>query len=157
MTRKEIFDIMRQRKDTNINEQLEFVEVVLLSSVCCSEAQKKEIRHKFSYVKSEFKRRWTDAHYKEDIFRKKNHDWLQGTFELPKTTIQSGRPSKTFEESSERSKRRKTEELHKTAESEELIFAAQMELRSKGKTDASRILKEITSSPKQATKYKRSY
>ena len=57
MTRKKIFDFMRQRKDTSINEQLEFIEVVLLSSVCCSEAQKKEIRHKFSYVKSEFKRR----------------------------------------------------------------------------------------------------
>lgn len=71
MTRKKIFDIMRQQNDLNINNKLEFAENFLLTSETYSEEEKKQIKHKFSHLKSEIKRRWVAAHKKEEIFVKK--------------------------------------------------------------------------------------
>jgi hypothetical protein len=48
-----------------------------------------------------------------------------------------------FEESSERSKRRKSEELRKTAGFLELTHTTKMNLRSSGKTDAAKLFSEI--------------
>ncbi|KAJ4444718.1 hypothetical protein ANN_06515 [Periplaneta americana] len=67
------------------------------------------------------------------------------------------RPQKSFGDSSERSKRRKTQGLRETVDTEELTFATQMKLRACGKPDASKVLKEITKSPKRATKYWKAY
>nr|CAI5833041.1 unnamed protein product [Callosobruchus analis] len=56
------------------------------------------VKYNFSYLTTEFKKRWIAAHYKTD-FLAKNDEWLQGAFELsiisktsaamkhPKTTI----------------------------------------------------------------------
>lgn len=91
---------------------------------------------------------------------KNNDTWLEGTFEILPTVITplgSARPIKTFENSSERSKRHKTEELRRTIDTEQLTFVTQMKLRAEGKTDASRIIKDIIKSPKRATKYRKAY
>ncbi|KAL4705530.1 hypothetical protein ACJJTC_005362, partial [Scirpophaga incertulas] len=63
-----------------------------------------------------------------------------------------GRPNKLFLDLSERSKRRKTEEL-RTSNIDELTYATQMKLREKGKVEASRIVKDLTKSPRRARKY----
>ncbi|KAJ4430054.1 hypothetical protein ANN_22262 [Periplaneta americana] len=72
-------------------------------------------------------------------------------------TTAFGRPQKSFSDSSERSKTRKTQGLRETVDTEELTFATQMKLRACGKPDASKVLKEITKSPKRATKYRKAY
>ncbi|KAJ4438245.1 hypothetical protein ANN_14184 [Periplaneta americana] len=96
-----------------------------------------------------------------EIHLKKNEIWLQGTLELSKAmtaaTTVFGRPQKSFSDSSERSKTRKTQGLRETVDTEELTFATQMKLRACGKPDASKVLKEITKSPKRATKYRKAY
>lgn len=92
MTRKQLFDIMQQNKDFNINKKLEFLENYVLSCEDYSEEQINNIKHILSHIKSEIKHRWEVAHRKEDIFRKNNHDWLQGTIEIPKVITPSGRP-----------------------------------------------------------------
>lgn len=79
-------------------------------------------------MKSELKRRWGAARNREDIFIKRNQKWLEGTFEYPRVKVELERPGKTFEESSERSKRRKTEKLRSSV-NRELIFAARTKLR----------------------------
>ncbi|KAL4702276.1 hypothetical protein ACJJTC_018590 [Scirpophaga incertulas] len=63
-----------------------------------------------------------------------------------------GRPNKLFLDLSERSKRRRTEEL-RTSNIDELTYATQMKLREKGKVEASRIVKDLTKSPRRARKY----
>ncbi|KAJ4443298.1 hypothetical protein ANN_04966 [Periplaneta americana] len=68
-----------------------------------------------------------------------------------------GRLQKSFRDSIERSKTRKTQGLRETVDTEELTFATQMKLRACGKPDASKVLKEITKSPKRATKYRKAY
>lgn len=55
-------------------------------------------------------------------------------------------------DSSERSKRRKTEDL-RSKDLDELSFATQMKLRESGKVDASRVVKNLTKSPRKAKKY----
>ena len=52
-----------------------------------------------------------------------------------------GRPSQSFASSSERSKRRKTQEVHSTFSTEELAYAAQMSLRTSGQVLAAKVVK----------------
>ncbi|CAH0728024.1 unnamed protein product, partial [Brenthis ino] len=96
----------------------------------------KKISQDLSRFKSEMKRRWTDSHYKEDYFLKNNKTWLEGTFVRPKVTNPTGRPHKYFSELSERSKRRKTEDLRKHTELEVLTYATQSKLGKTGRKDA---------------------
>lgn len=150
---------MQQQNLPNIEEKLEYLERDLLSCENYTEEQTKDIKHKFSYIKSEFKLRWLKAHKKEDVFLKKNSNWLQGAFSIPKVQqkLSAGRPKKPFIESSERTKRRKTKELRSAINEDVLLHAAQSTLRTSGKRDASQLLKEIIKSPKRATRYKKVY
>lgn len=96
------------------------------------------------------------AHKIEEVFLKNNESWLEGTFEIAiKTSHQKGRPSKSFSDSSERSKRRKTEEIRSYIEPEVIVHAAQTILQTDGKRNASKVLKQITISPTRATRYRK--
>ncbi|KYN21922.1 hypothetical protein ALC57_05694, partial [Trachymyrmex cornetzi] len=62
--------------------------------------------------------------------------------------------SKSFDTSSDRSKRRKTEEIRKTFTADELAYATQMSLRSTGNLEAAKVVKDVSStSPIRAAKY----
>ncbi|KAL4702208.1 hypothetical protein ACJJTC_012340 [Scirpophaga incertulas] len=60
-----------------------------------------------------------------------------------------GRPQKSFIDSSERSNRRKTKDL-KSKDLAELTYATQMKLRQAGKIEASKVVKDLTKSPRRA-------
>ena len=65
-----------------------------------------------------------------------------------------GRPSQSFASSSERSKRRKTQEVRSTFSTEELAYAAQISLRTSGQVLAAQVLKDVTlTTPIRASKY----
>jgi hypothetical protein len=83
--------------------------------------------------------------------------WLAGTLAIPRVANRPGRPQKQFSDASDRSKRRKTEDVRNSMDVELLIHATQLKLRSSGKRDASQVLKAITSSPTRATKYKKAF
>lgn len=157
MTRKHLFSIMMTENLNNINEKLQFLERYVLKFGPFSDEDMKKIKQDLSRFKSEIKRRWTDSHYKEDLFLKNNDTWLDGTFVIPKVAIRTGRPHKCFSELSERSKRRKTEDLRKHTELQVLTYATQSKLGETGKRDASSVLKEILTSPKRASKYKKAF
>ena len=55
-----------------------------------------------------------------------------------------GRPSQSFASSSDRSKRRKTQEVRSTFSIEELAYAAQMTLRTSGQVHAAQVVKDVT-------------
>lgn len=59
-------------------------------------------------------------------------------------SVAAGRPSTSFEESSERSKRRKTEHLREFG-TQELLYACQMKLREDGELAAASIVKSLSS------------
>lgn len=103
---------------------------------------------------------WKNSSRYEETFKKKYNDWLSGSIQIKihdaealSTQSGTGRPSLEFPKMSDRSKRRKTEELRTSNTTEELIYAAQMSLRASGQLDASKVVKDITSSPTKASKY----
>ncbi|CAH2100533.1 unnamed protein product [Euphydryas editha] len=104
---------MKERNLPNFDKKLNNLENWILSSENYSEDELKMMKHKFSHIKSAFKQR-----------------------AQPKS---SGRPSKPFNELSERSKRRKTETLRITTDNDVLIHAAKTKLQTSGKKDASSI------------------
>lgn len=77
--------------------------------------QKSTIRRILKFFKSDFKKRWTAASYKHERFIRNNEEWLKSKIELRYWSInvhqKPGRPSKTFKELSDCSKRRKTKKL----------------------------------------------
>ncbi|CAG9760196.1 unnamed protein product [Ceutorhynchus assimilis] len=88
--------------------------------------------------------------YSDDQIKEEN-------FEIPRAIHKTGRPHKTFDGLSERSKRRKTEEMRASVDSQMLTFATQVKLRCEGKRDVSKIVKEVTGSQTEAEKYKKAY
>uniref|UniRef100_A0A1E1WT91 Uncharacterized protein n=1 Tax=Pectinophora gossypiella TaxID=13191 RepID=A0A1E1WT91_PECGO len=107
-----MFDRVQSYDLPNLEEKLDSLRSHLLSSEDYTEEQIKTLKRNFSHFKSQIKQRWLKAHKKEDVFLKINHSWLEGTFEIPAISQnRPGRPSKLFNESSERTKRRKTEEV----------------------------------------------
>lgn len=159
VTRKFLFDSMKSQTLRNIEEKLCFLKDHLLSPDDLSEEQINKYNSDFAHFKTQVKQRWSKAHKKEKIFLKNNALWLEGTFEIPIRTPNHpgpGRPRKSFEESSERSKRRRTQDLRSNVEDGSMILhAAQVQLSTMGKRDASSILKNIVSSPTRATRYKK--
>lgn len=77
----------------------------------------------------------------------------------PRTNSGSvGRPNKSFAESCDRTKRRKTVELREEYSPEELAFAAKVSLRSAGAVSASKIIEDVTMrSPTRANKYRAAF
>ena len=70
----------------------------------------------------------------------------------------AGRPTTDFDSSSERSNRRKTENLRNSHDTSELAYATEMSLRATGSFAASTVLKEIvTKSPTRASKYRTAF
>ncbi|KAH9635588.1 hypothetical protein HF086_012257 [Spodoptera exigua] len=157
ITRRHLFNQLDEQNLPSINEKLEFLENYLLSTYGATEESKTLLKHKFSYFKTNIKQRWSKAHNMKETFLKNNDSWLDGTFEIPMLKKNHpGRPCKSFGESSERSKRRKTEEIRSVVEEEVIIHAAQVVLQKRGKRNASQILKDITNSPESAGEYKKS-
>lgn len=93
----------------------------------------------------DLKDKWHKSKRTESIFLNSCNEWLNIFIsfgikeEIKETKISTkGRPSTSFEDSSERSKRRKTENLRTQSSTEELSYATQMNLRAEGKTDAAK-------------------
>ncbi|CAH0552735.1 unnamed protein product [Brassicogethes aeneus] len=134
---------MQMQNLPNLEEKLNFLQKKLLSFEGYSDNQIKSLKQHFSRFKS--------------IFRKNNNSWLEGTFDIPVVAQnRSGRPHKTFSECTERTKRKKTDEIRSFVVKEVIVHAAQVELNKSGQRDAAAILKDITTtSPTRVTKYKR--
>ena len=91
-------------------------------------------------LKSEFKQRWISA-----------------AREKKRPIKRPGRLSLPFDELSDRSKRRKTENLRKTVSRDKLKYTICASLYSSGERNASKILKDITTYPERATKYNQAF
>lgn len=79
-----------------------------------------------------------------------NRDWLKSEFNLPPSLIEEtsnkisvGRPSKSFIDCSDKSKKRKVLQLCTNYSDSELTFAAQYKLQTSGKRIEAKILKDI--------------
>ena len=107
----------------------------------------KRIKSEVSKVCYRMRDRWRASNNYWALFNARNSEWLQvlETFSLmPQEQMQKvGAPSKDFSTCCDRSKRRKVEHLRKSASTEELAYAAEMNAREEGKEDAAKLLHEI--------------
>lgn len=151
---------MQQQELQTFDDKMSFLENYLLTSDNFNEEQLKLLKHKISHFKSDLKKRWLKANRILHKFITDNATWLQGTFEIPNVSLpqkRTGRPSKTFDELSDRNKRKKTSELRSTVSEAVLVHATKTSLETSGHRNASRLLSEIMKSPKRAKKYKQAY
>lgn len=121
-------------------------------------------------LKCMFNKYWQNSARKADRFRKKYQTWLNGEIKIDKPGAptsneessessdkrnlpnQSGRPTVEFGALSERSKRRKTENIRASYSAEALSYSSQMNFRKEGNTEASKLCREIIASPARAKK-----
>ena len=72
MTRNQLYDIMQERKNDDINKKLEYLEQFLLNQQNYIQEERYAFKRKLSYVKTKFKRKWLAACSKEDTFKLNN-------------------------------------------------------------------------------------
>lgn len=109
----------------------------LSPSQSCESAVKMEV-HRFL---AKLKEKWQASSRKAERFEESNKSWLEGEFgciQSEKSKVvpvcSVGRPTLSFAESSDRSKRRKSSEIASSYSSTELLHAASIGLRAEGKS-----------------------
>lgn len=147
---------MKSCKKHKIDEKFSFLEGKIIEMTGCPEIKRDALIKNLQKFKYLFKRKWSAANNKEDRFLEKNKLWLNSSISFTAYNAQKvGRPKKDFMLLSDRSKRRKIEKLRKKATHDEILYAARMTQRSSGNKDVSRIIKDITSTPTRASKYRK--
>lgn len=162
LSRKEIFIALQGNLNCTIDEAFKKIENLVSekfqSSYTLTDNMKQICRRLFH----SFRIKWQQVKRTKQMFFKKYDEWLNVSLSFSNPAAISKtpkkkrvRPSSKFT-SSDRSKRRKTEEICSSSSSEELSYATQTLLTS-GKVDAAKIVKDVTlGSPTKATKYRRS-
>lgn len=151
ITREEMYMIMKSSNLKGLDSRIMFLREEIRKRVPCS--SNNDINEKVTEFKSKFKSRWEKACRIEANFLKTNTAWLKTPllFKYSSET-KRGRPEVSFEESSERSKRQKTELLRKSTSVAELTYAAEMGLRASGHLDAAKLMRDVAKVPDHAEK-----
>lgn len=156
--RKTLYEFMQESKEKTIAERMLYLEEKLKFITKCPEHKHSDLHVSLARFKSDLKKKWEKASRKEDRFLATNEEWLNGSISLTMweiVTPKAGRPPKEFSDLSERSKRRKTQDLREQGSLDELMYAAQMKQRSEGNLDLCKIMKDVTLTPTRASKYRK--
>ncbi|XP_047134584.2 uncharacterized protein LOC124812267 [Hydra vulgaris] len=163
LSRKEVFIITKKYFSNDLQVIIEHLEKSLTEKIGYVISIRDNMRPTISVLMTKFRKKYKEAAQRQDYFFKKNENWLKTSvyFQIDaKRAIvnkSTGRPTRSFETLSDRSKKRRTKEMRTKFSPAELSFATQMSLRSSGHSDAAKIVNDVTlSSPFKATKYKES-
>lgn len=173
INRGTLFEFLKLNSTSFADPQLSFILIRYLQTQAPSldVTNSTKIKQQVSFFLSNLKKRWNMSSRTSVKFLTQNKSWLNEaqTFECPNPlpvtelnaalanddvetmeAINRGRPRTSFDDASERSKRRKTESLRQLTSSE-LLYAGQMKLRADGNVASSILVKHITScSPSEA-------
>lgn len=164
MKRKDVFELWRQtKKDEKCRSVVEFI-----ASENNTGVSRRELEMFVSNLLGRMKAKWEKSKRCYSKFLQQNAVWLEETIAIPfdlqanvastssvREPSRLGRPIKPFEECTTKVKKRKLKELLETKSPEELALANEMSLRSSGKRDAAKLVKELSvSSPGRATSLK---
>lgn len=157
-----LFEKLIECDSRKLEDKLLFLKNYVMDKTECPEDQSVLIHRKLSQFNSLFKQKYEAARYIRERFISQNQSWLQTVLEFPIFSENSsnvgGRPPVDFASCSERSKRRKTQNIRSTVSTSELMYAAQMNLRREGSVDAAVVVKELQSNtPATGTEYRKAY
>ena len=127
ITRRELYGFLKEFKGKKIDQKFTLLEDRLAQLTSCQTENRNVLSRSLRHFKTSFKQKWTEALNIDERFLKNNEEWLKTSLKLPSwSSHKPGRPVKQFHELSERSKRRRTEELRAHIPVEELTFAARV-------------------------------
>src|SRR6195952_1075522 len=138
ISRLNFYNSIQQQQASNFDEKMDLADQHLLPRNQYTEELKQVYKRQMSRLKAAVRKMWSSSSRTHKKCIKKHGTWLQGSFQIPipatlSTPSSAGRPKKSFVDSSERSKRRKTEQLRKDVEPEAIVFAAETCLTTSGK------------------------
>lgn len=174
MKRKELFDVLKNQQFYNLssskcNEQLLQYIFGKIGVSELSEDLIKQIEQEVKVFVSKMFTKWRECNYMYERFNKKHINWLDKNLKLPEIQPpllplsvgthseqkMRGRPRKSFEESSHRSKQRHVRAIVSELNSEKLCLAAETSLVKSGNRSAAEVVKlAINSSPKSLKRMK---
>lgn len=157
---------MKSVLNENINVVTDIVEMEVSKKLKHPYILPKSLKHAMGRLVSEFKKKWQQVSRNETKFFQKFDKWLnvpvsftienEGLKTSTKNTM--GRPSTSWDDLSDRSKRRRTEKVRKEHTVHELAYATQMGLRASGNLHASKVIRDVTeSSPSKASQYRNAF
>ena len=120
-----------------------------VSSDVCSAA---EVEKEISRFLSKLRDKWNSCYRNALVFENKYSSWLEQNFVLPcslpntpvdKPSKSGGRPKCAFEEASDRSKRRKAQQIRLSHSPNELLQATVMSLRAEGKSVEAKVVQSL--------------
>lgn len=153
--RNELVECLRSCPSTSFKGKCNHLNEFVKKAVGC-DALSQESTQRIRHFTSQWKSQWDACARNYNNFCNKNRSWLDGRIKFLTSATYSerfGRPSIEFPEVSERSKRRRTEEVQACFSSEELYYAAQMQFKNDKKVDAANVIKDIISSPERVNEY----
>lgn len=157
----DLFELLQSCPFKNKQKQFDQVVNYIKSETNCLDDDVTNIKVKVAKFNAEYRQKWLQANRMTKRFVETHKQWLEGKLVFPyydQELIKRGRPKKTFEESSERSKRRKTMDLRQKFSEKELAYATQMSLRASKQTDAALVVRDVAfSTPKRAQKYRKAF
>ena len=176
LTKKEIFGSIRNNLSDDFQTLYKLIENKLKDKYksCYTLSEKDKVAIKV--LISTIRKKWQNAKRTHDVFVKYNDKWLGTSFCFTRDderdtnddglidastssndVKQTGRSLSSFRDSSDRTKRKRTEEIRRKYSHEELGFATQMSLQAEGKSNAAKVVKDVTlGSPSKAARYRKS-
>lgn len=101
----------------------------------------RNMSNEFQVFWRSFTRKFLQSQRKRDRFEKDHVCWLEDYAILPSSDLsQTGRQAKGFDECSDRSKRRRTEEIRSNYSANQLCYAAQMSMRASHNCNAANLI-----------------
>ena len=156
-TRQQLYDIMKSSNEHDLEKKLDFMEAEVKKRTEPSEDDLCRFQEIMKNLRREFRTRWQDAKRTEARFLERNAIWLNSSTGFPcRPQLKRGRKKTDFEECCTRTKNRKTKDLRESTPLPMLTHATQASLRASGNIEASKLIKEIMSSPTRAEKYRKS-
>ena len=168
ITRKELFLIIKSESlfKTSIskcNERLFDYVINKFNIRDCSSTTEQELKTRIKVFITKLRSKWQKCHNMQDRFFNKQAKWLGEEFQVPQFSkiklvtpgkkLVQGRPKKSFEESSLRSKQRNVQTLVKNITPEQLSYAAESSLVKSGRRKTAKVIKlALEASPKSLNK-----
>ena len=82
-SRSQLCEILKDCKGKSLEEKYLFLEEKLMKITNCPEEKKNVLSHSLKFFKSDYKKKWIKASYKDERFIKNNENWLSSSIELP--------------------------------------------------------------------------
>lgn len=142
ISRKDLFQKIKKDK---VDRMVNFISQNFVSSSSTTIEFSKLESFCFT-ICNKFRDRWEKSRRTKLRFLQHNNDWLAVPIDLSHFSQNSTRrrPTKNFENCSQRSKRRKIKELTNVISDDQLIMAVETQMRSSGKRDTAGLVKELT-------------